>query len=286
MLYKQINSIPEQYLINKIAEFKSEDAPNGDITSLFTILPNSKSKAALVAREDMVLSGNITLKYFFDDNCEIKLLKNDGDILNKGEIIAEIYGSSLEILKNERLFLNLIQRMSGIATMAHTYSKLAKPYNVRILDTRKTTPGLRYFEKYSVCMGGGTNHRFDLSSGILIKDNHLVAAGGVLPALKKIKIDNINNFPVELEVDNFDQLQEGLNFGIDGVLLDNYTPQETIKAVELIRDHKNGKNVFIESSGGINLNNIKNYLPTGINAISSGALTHSVKSADIGLDFI
>ena len=176
--------------------------------------------------------------------------------------------------------------MSGIASMTFQYSQLAEPFQVRILDTRKTTPGLRYFEKYSVCMGGGTNHRFDLSSGILIKDNHLVATGGVLPALEKINKYNKNKYPVELEVDNLDQLKKGLDFGIDGVLLDNFSPIETIKAVKIIRNNSKGESVFIESSGGINLKNIKDYLPLGIDAISSGALTHSVKSSDIGLDFL
>ena len=152
------------------------------------------------------------------------------------------------------------------------------------MDTRKSTPGLRQFEKYAVISGGGKNHRYSLSDGILIKDNHLEAAGGIKPAIQMIKNQNYG-LPIELEVDYSDQIREALEIGVDGFLLDNMTPKKTKEAVELIRNSKEGETIFIEASGGMNYKKFQNYLNTGINAISIGGLTHSVKSSDIRLEF-
>jgi nicotinate-nucleotide pyrophosphorylase len=181
--------------------------------------------------------------------------------------------------------LNLIQRLCGIATLSHEYAEIAKPSNVKILDTRKTTPGLRLFEKYAVAIGGAFNHRLNLSDGILIKDNHIVAAGSVTNAIISARKKGIH-LPLELEVDNFDQIHEALKTGVDGFLLDNMKPETIRSAVSIIRASQNGEDVFIEASGGITLENIHPYLDTGINAISIGALTHQAVSKNIRLDFI
>ena len=165
------------------------------------------------------------------------------------------------------------------------YSELAKPFGVKILDTRKTTPGLRLFEKYAVTCGGAYNHRLNLSEGILIKDNHIVAAGSVKAAVENIRrIDT--SLPIELEVDTTEQIKEGLSAGVDGFLLDNMDPEKISESVQIIRNFSGGESLFIEASGGITLENIQGYLETGINAISIGALTHQIKSKDIRLEFI
>lgn len=280
MQYTQIDTISEDYIQSKINEFLREDFPNGDITT--DILPYREICAIVQAQEEFVLSGNITTKYFFPD-CRIELLCNDSEIVSENQIIAKINGNVGIILRSERAYLNLLQRMSGIATQTKKFTSKADLYNVKILDTRKTTPGLRLFEKYSVRQGGGYNHRLDLSSGILIKDNHIRAAGSITNAINIIRTQN-NNLPIEVEVENREQILEALENNGSAFLLDNMNRYETIDAVKLIRT-KLGQNCFIESSGGINLNNFENYLDTGIDAISIGGLTHSVKSADIHIEF-
>ena len=175
-----------------------------------------------------------------------------------------------------------MQRMSGIATTTSLYVDKLKGSGINILDTRKTTPGLRYFEKYAVQCGGGTNHRFDLSSAVMIKDNHIACAGSISKAIELI-LDAKLNIPIEVEVDTIEQLDEVLKYPVDSILLDNFNREQTISAVEIIRA-KQTKEIVIESSGGVTLDNITDYIGTGVNVISSGSLTHSVKSADISLD--
>jgi len=285
--YTQIRKLPEDYIIRKIKEFLDEDLPDGDITteSIFKKHHYSKNHitAILQAEEDLIFAGEQLLPYFFDNKCEIKLFAQDGNTIKNNEVIAEINGLSDLILSRERVMLNLMQRLCGIATLTKKYSDIAKPYSVKILDTRKTTPGLRLFEKYAVTVGGGYNHRLDLSSGILIKDNHIKAAGGIKNAIELAK-SNKKNLKVEIEVENLQEIKEALEVGVDGFLLDNMNPQKTKEMVNFIRSNGN-KEIFIESSGGINLENLKDYVTTGVNAISSGALTHSVKSSNIHLEF-
>jgi nicotinate-nucleotide pyrophosphorylase (carboxylating) len=285
--YTQIRKLPEDYIIRKIKEFLDEDLPDGDITteSIFKKHHYSKNHitAILQAEEDLIFAGEQLLPYFFDNKCEIKLFAQDGNTIKNNEVIAEINGLSDLILSRERVMLNLLQRLCGIATLTKKYSDIAKPYSVKILDTRKTTPGLRLFEKYAVTVGGGYNHRLDLSSGILIKDNHIKAAGGIKNAIELAK-SNKKNLKVEIEVENLQEIKEALEVGVDGFLLDNMNPQKTKEMVNFIRSNGN-KEIFIESSGGINLENLKDYVTTGVNAISSGALTHSVKSSNIHLEF-
>lgn len=285
--YNQHKKLPKEYIERKIKEFLEEDIPERDITTTGTVDKSIKTKAIIQAQQDMIFAGEEIIHAFFCHDPDIEKVVvefQDGDKVKKDEIIAEIYGSAATILSNERVLLNLIQRLCGIATKANEYAKIADPYNVKVLDTRKTTPGIRLFEKYAVAVGGGTNHRLDLSTGVLIKDNHIEAAGSITNAVTKIK--NIGgNVPVEVEVENFDQIKEAIKAGADGLLLDNMTPPTTIEAVKLIRDMENGDDIFIESSGGITIETLEEYCKTGVNAISIGALTHSVKSAEIHIEF-
>ncbi|MFH1052701.1 MAG: carboxylating nicotinate-nucleotide diphosphorylase [bacterium] len=291
--YEQIKKLPEEYIIKKINEFLAEDMPDGDATTnaIFSNTLNNPQPtthnsitAFLQAEEDLIFAGEQTLEYFFDGNSQIDLKFKDGDKVKNGEIIAVIKGRTDIILSHERVMLNLLQRLCGIATLTNKYAEIAKPYNVKILDTRKTTPGLRLFEKYAVTVGGGFNHRLDLSSGILIKDNHIKAAGGIKQAIEMLRNNNPKNLKIEIEVENKEEINEALEIGVDGFLLDNMSPSTISKMVEYIRDNA-GEDVFIEASGGINLSNLGEYVKTGVNAISSGALTHSVKGSNIHLEF-
>jgi len=281
--YPQLRDLPEDYIKTKVDEFLIEDMPSGDKTTEGIYDGDNPIIAYVQAEENIFLSGCNIIPYFFEGNT-IDIFYEDGTYIKNGEIIATISGEASNILKRERSFLNLFQRMCGIATMTNEYAKIAKPYDVKILDTRKTTPGLRLFEKYSVCMGGGYNHRLDLSSGILIKDNHIEAAGSITKAVANIKAMNFE-FPIELEVENEEQITEALAIGVDGFLLDNMSRDRTVSAVNLIRSYPKGNEIFIESSGGITLHNLNNYVDTGINAISIGALTHSVKASEIHMEF-
>lgn len=285
MNYKQIEYLPPQVVQNLVDNFLLEDAPDGDISSENIFDTQDISTANISTREDIILSGIALFPFFFDNSFEIKSNFKDGDFVKKGEIIATITGNTIKILKAERIILNLMQRMSAISTLTNKYKKIVENYGVKILDTRKTTPGLRIFEKYAVVCGGGTNHRFDLSSGVMIKDNHISACGSVAKAVEKSRSSN-HGKPIEVEIDTFAQLREALDCEVDMLLLDNFSPENTIKALSIIRSHKNGKDVFVESSGGITLDTLEEYAKTKVDAISVGALTHSAGSVDIGFDFV
>lgn len=282
--YPQYIDLPAYYVKRKIAEFFEEDIPSGDITTLLTVQSGDTTVADITAEEDLIFVGEKVLPHFFDDSFEFEMYFSDGDFVKNGEVIATVKGNTAKILTIERTLLNLLQRLCGIANIVSKYTDLASPYRVKILDTRKTIPGLRLFDKYAVAAAGGYNHRLDLSSGILIKDNH-IANKALRNTLLEVKEQNKSNLPIELEVDSFDQLRIGLEVGLDGFLLDNFSPDEVHQAVQIIRSEPNGNNIFVEASGGINLTNILPYLSTGINAISIGALTHSVKAANIHLEF-
>lgn len=292
--YPRQLDIPKEYLIRKVNEFLAEDAPDGDKTTLGTVNKTNISVAIIQAEEELIFAGEPLFDVFFGDgyakdsfainSFKIERYFNDGEKVPQGGIICKVTGPSAELLQKERILLNLIQRLCGISTLTKKYVEIAEPYNVKILDTRKTTPGLRLFEKYAVAVGGGYNHRFDLSSGILIKDNHISAAGGVKYAIERLKQKGFG-LPVELEVDNFTQIKEGINAGVDGFLLDNMPPEKTNEAVKLIRSYPQGDEYFIEASGGITLKTLGDYVGTGINAVSIGALTHSVAASEIHLEF-
>lgn len=283
--YRQINNLPYDYIKAKVKEFLDEDLAFDDKTTLGTVEDTSFTTAIIESQSELVFAGKDIIKAIFEDCERVEVFIEDGQKIGSGTLIAKIYGKSQFILSRERVCLNLIQRLSGIATQSHKYAEKAKPYGVRILDTRKTTPGLRMFEKFAVRAGGAYNHRLNLSEGVLIKDNHLSAAGSIDAAVSQIR--NLNqNLPIELEVDTIEQIYQGLQAGVDGFLLDNFDRNKTLEAVKIIRSYKNGNDIFIESSGGITYDSLEEYLSTGINAISIGALTHSVKAADLHMEFI
>lgn len=279
--YPRITSLPTEYIQEKIAEILKEDIPQDDWTSIATISPESRTKAFVESLNNIIFVGKDIIQNFFSDEFEVKVFANDGDLVYKNGIIAEISGPTIEILKKERSLLNLIQRLSGIATATNKYVELAEPFGVKILDTRKTTPLLRLFEKYAVTMGGGYNHRMDLSSAILIKDNHIKAAGSITQAVNNALQYHLN---IEVEAENFDEVKEICDTKANGILLDNMNPEETRKMVDYIRSKRSKEEFYIISSGGINLLNMVKYLDTGIDGISTGALTHSVIAADIRLE--
>ncbi len=283
--YTQYTKLDAEYVLERIRFFLEEDIPDGDKTTLGTVSPNKKVTAEIQAVESLVFSGNEVIPHCFDDDSAVHIPVKDGDELMPGDIIGHVIGKAASILSRERVMLNLIQRLCGIATQAKVYAELARPYGVKILDTRKTTPGLRLLEKYAVTCGGGYNHRSNLSDGVLIKDNHLKSVESVRVAVQNIrKLDT--NLPIELEVDTFEQIHDGLAAGVDGFLLDNMHPNQIREAIQLIRNFAGGDSIFVEASGGITLDNLHGYLDTGVNAISIGALTHQIRSKDIRLEFV
>jgi nicotinate-nucleotide pyrophosphorylase (carboxylating) len=281
--FPQYINLSEKYIRAKISEFLAEDLPNGDVTTDSIIPETEYITAKIQALEKLTFAGAIIIPHCFGSKCQMNVFKSDGEVVESGEILGKIHGPAQTILSCERVMLNLIQRLSGIASASRKYVQLAKAYDVKILDTRKTTPGLRLFEKYAVTVGGAYNHRLNLSEGILIKDNHLSSTRTVSDALKAVKGLN-PHLPVELEVDNFDQIYEALIIGVDGFLLDNMSPDFIKEAVKIIRNSEGGSNIFIEASGGINDENIISYLETGVHAISIGAITHGAISKNINLE--
>ncbi len=265
-----------------------EDIGDGDHTSLACIPENAKGKVKLLVKEDCIISGvEIAKKILqkFDKNLKIKIFIKDGSFVKKGDIIFTAEGSTQIILKAERLILNVMQRMSGISTLTNLYVQKIKNLNTKVLDTRKTTPNLRFIEKMAVKIGGGENHRMGLFDMIMIKDNHVDFAGGIKNAINLIKnyLKSINkNLKIEIEVRNLNELNEVLNFGgVDRIMLDNFSIKDTKIAVEKIN-----KKYEVESSGGINLKTIRSYAECGVDFISVGALTHQIKSVDLSLKAI
>ena len=274
--------LDQKYITAKVQEALMEDAPYGDITTQFTIDEDKTVTGKLWAKADGVLAGIEVAREAFklcDETIEFTPLKKDGDELKYGDTIATLKGPSMAILIAERIALNFMQRMSGIATMTNKYVKLISHTNARIVDTRKTTPLLRMFEKYAVRCGGGINHRTGLSDGILIKDNHIIASGGITQAISRAKAQAAHTLKVEVEIKSLAQLKEAMDAKADIIMLDNFSLEDMRKAVEIV----DGK-AQIEASGGINEETLKAIAETGVDIISSGALTHSVKSLDISLD--
>jgi nicotinate-nucleotide pyrophosphorylase (carboxylating) len=262
-----------------------EDVGEGDHTSLATIPTGTISKAKLLIKEQGILAGMDIAKQimaFPGINLKGEFLLNDGDKVNSGDIAFFVEGTTHSILKAERLLLNIMQRMSGIATITNKYVQEIAGTNTKLLDTRKTTPLLRMLEKQAVKIGGGYNHRFGLYDMILIKDNHVDYAGGIVPAIENtiqyLQMNNLN-LKIEIETRNLSELNEVLNRGgVDRIMLDNFRTDDLKIAVQLV-NHR----FETEASGGINLTNIREYALTGVDFISVGALTHSVKSLDMSL---
>lgn len=271
-----------------IRQALAEDVGDGDHTSLATIPEGQKGKAKLLVKDTGILAGiSVALEIFntVDPNLEIEVLINDGQAVKPGDIAFYVIGSVHSILKAERLVLNTMQRMSGIATITAYIVSLLEGTGTKVLDTRKTTPGLRYIEKLAVKIGGGVNHRFGLYDMILIKDNHVDYAGGIAKAINAAKSylsSKQLNIQIEIEVRNLTELNEVINSGgIDRILLDNFTFDKLKEAVALI----NGR-FITEASGGITEDNVLEYARCGVDYVSMGALTHSVKSLDMSLKAI
>lgn len=260
----------------------AEDVGDGDHTTLSTIPADEKGKQRLIVKEEGILAGvEIARKVFekFDPSLEMTVYIEDGAHVIPGDIAFEVEGSVRSLLQTERVMLNIMQRMSGIATQTAKYQARLEGLKTKVLDTRKTTPGMRMLEKEAVRIGGGCNHRIGLFDMILIKDNHVDFAGGITQAVdaaKKYLAEKGKDLKIEVEVRNTDEINEALAAGVDRIMLDNFTPERTRDAVKLI----NGR-VEIESSGGITLDTLRDYGECGVDFISVGALTHSVKGLDM-----
>jgi nicotinate-nucleotide pyrophosphorylase (carboxylating) len=260
-----------------------EDLTPNDLTSELTVPPDVHSLAVAVAKADGVIAGMEAARQAFlqiDSSVEFNPLVEDGANVKVGDDIFEAAGLSRSLLAAERTALNLIQRLSGIATETARYVAAVEGTKARIIDTRKTTPGLRLLEKYAVRKGGGRNHRYNLSDGILIKDNHIVAAGGITAAVQGVREQAPHTLRIEVEVTNEDEINEALAAGADVLLLDNMTPDQLKTAVELIAGR-----ALTEASGGITLETVRAVAESGVDFISMGALTHSVRALDISLQF-
>ncbi|VBB46748.1 putative nicotinate-nucleotide pyrophosphorylase (carboxylating) [uncultured Paludibacter sp.] len=261
----------------------AEDIGDGDHTTLSCIPANAVGKSQLIVKEEGVLAGvEVAREIFhaFDPDLKMTVFIHDGAEVKKGDIAFVVEGKIQSLLQTERLMLNIMQRMSGIATRTRQYVKLLEGTKTRVLDTRKTTPGLRMIEKEAVKIGGGVNHRIGLFDMILLKDNHVDFAGGIENAIKRtheyLKAKG-KNLKIEIEVRNFDELEQVMKIGgVDRIMLDNFTPENTKKAVEII-----GGKYETESSGGITFETLRTYAECGVDFISVGALTHSVKSLDM-----
>ena len=271
--------------INKIIDIAlKEDLGPGDITTSAIIDPSIKGKARLLAKEEIILAGVEVFSRVFsllDTEIVVECNYHDGDVVPEGDYICIVKGSMKGILSGERTALNFLQHLSGIATLTRRYVEKIDPSQVRVIDTRKTTPGLRILEKYAVRMGGGFNHRFGLFDGILIKDNHIAVAGSISEALAKIKGRVPHTLKIEVEVDDIKGVEEAIRAGADAILLDNMSLEEIREAVSIA-----GGRVLLEASGGVTLESIEEISRTGINLISVGAITHSARSVDISLEVI
>ena len=268
-----------------IRSFLVEDIGRGDLTSESIFDPSQVGTARLVARESCIAAGAglVAAEVFSVQNSRIETrgAMADGTEVAPGDVMLTITGPVVDMLKAERIALNLLQRLCGIATMTRRFVEKVKPHPARITDTRKTTPGLRVLEKYAVQVGGGYNHRFNLTDGVLIKDNHIAACGSITEAVARVRKKVPHTIRIEVETDTLDQVRECLACDVDIIMLDNMGLEMMKKAVEII-DHR----AMVEASGGVNLGSVFSIAGTGVDIISVGALTHSAPSCDIGMDWM
>ncbi|MFT4112755.1 carboxylating nicotinate-nucleotide diphosphorylase [Silvibacterium sp.] len=286
---KKLEAILEQALV--------EDKATNDITTAITVDPNLRASATVIAKQDCVISGLGSIPRFLDIFARIDKKASgrfevishpemfDGVNVKKGQALAVIRHNARVILACERVILNLMQRMSGISTLTREYADALKGTKAKVLDTRKTVPGLRLLDKYAVRCGGGENHRLDLSDGILIKNNHISLGGGVETVLKRAHKLRKPGQVIDIEVRTFDELATALANGAESLLIDNMTPAQVKKAVGIVRAHEkeHGVSIPTEASGGITLENIRKYGLTGVDYISVGALTHSAVAVDLSM---
>ena len=269
-------------MISKIKEALKEDIPTIDVSSHY-LFNNEVSQGRFIAKENGIISGIEVCKKVFeivDSNTELIILKHNGDSVIKGEVIAEVKGKTKSILQSERVGLNFLQRMSGIATMTKKFVDETNGFDTIILDTRKTTPTLRYFEKQAVVDGGGINHRMNLSDMVMLKDNHLKAANSIIEACKFVRSKVGQDMKIEVEVETLEKFKEALDSDTDIIMLDNMSNKLMTKCVMLNRRKK-----VLEASGNMTVDRIKSVCATGVDSISVGGLTHSYTSLDISLKF-
>ncbi len=268
-----------------IRSFLQEDIGRGDLTSESIFDQTATGSARLVARERFVAAGAATVaaEVFKVQNSKIEVAEpvKDGCVVKPGDSMLTVSGAVVDLLKAERIALNLLQRLCGIATMTNRFVEKVKPYSVRITDTRKTTPGLRMLEKYAVLAGGGYNHRFNLTDGVLIKDNHIAACGSIKEAVNRVRKRIPHTIRIEVETDTMEQVRECLDCEVDIIMLDNMDCETMAAAVRII-----GGRALVEASGGVTLETVRNIAKTGVGIISIGALTHSAPACDIGMDWV
>ncbi|MDQ3801698.1 MAG: carboxylating nicotinate-nucleotide diphosphorylase [Acidobacteriota bacterium] len=270
-------------VMGQIGEFLAEDLGRGDITTQATVPDDARGIGRFLAKEDLVVCGIEVAEAVFmhldAESPELEPVFNDGEEVRAGTVFATQKGFADVLLAGERTALNLIQRLSGIATLTRQYVRAVEGTSAVIVDTRKTTPGLRLLEKYAVTVGGARNHRLGLDDGVLIKDNHIALAGGVKEAVRlaKQKIGHLHK--IEVEITNWAQLREAVLAGADIIMIDNQTPDEAAKLVDMARNMN--PNILIEASGGMNLDTVRSYAEAGVDLISVGKLTHSARAVDI-----
>lgn len=272
-------------LHDQIREFLHEDIGRGDLTSESIFSNTQMGSARLVAREPFIVAGvsTVAAEVFKVQNPEIILseMVDEGSRVQVGDVLMAVSGPVVDLLKAERVALNLAQRMSGIASFTSRFVEAVGNANVRITDTRKTTPGLRIFEKYAVQVGGGANHRFNLTDGVLIKDNHIAACGSIREAVNRVRAKIPHTIKIEVETDTLLQVDECIACGVDIIMLDNMSCDTITQAVQTIAGR-----ALVEASGGVNLNTVAEIARCGVDIISIGALTHSAPSCDIGMDWL
>ncbi|WP_089944207.1 carboxylating nicotinate-nucleotide diphosphorylase [Candidatus Entotheonella palauensis] len=279
--------LSQRALQELVERFLEEDIGFGDITTLAVVPETVHGHGRLIAKAPLVIAGLEVARAAFqvvDARVQWHSAIQDGMVLQPGSMLAELAGPGRALLTAERVALNLLQRLSGVATLTRRYVDAVQHTRARVIDTRKTTPGLRALEKYAVRVGGGHNHRFGLADGVLIKDNHIAIVGSIENAVAAVRANVSHLQKIEVEVDRIDQIPEALMAGADAILLDNMTPEQTREAVALVRSKPGGERILLESSGGVTLETVRAYAEAGVDLISSGALTHSAPAVDIGLD--
>ncbi len=280
-----INPLDLELIFDAVNTALDEDLGRGDITSRAVVRAGVKARGSFMAKQDFVLAGlEVADAVFtsFDPYLQIESTAGDGDEIKSGKIFARTTGEAQVLLAAERVALNFLQHLSGIATITRSYVEAIAGTSTRIVDTRKTTPGLRLLEKYAVTVGGGYNHRLGLDDGVLIKDNHLAIAGSVTEAVRRARESVGHLHKIEVEVATLEQVGEALDAKADILLLDNMTPDLVRRAIEVIREREPDETrTLTEASGGINLANVRDYAEAGVDLISIGALTHSAPAVDI-----
>ncbi len=276
MNWRQVDEIIERAL--------QEDIGSGDLTSTALFSEDAQAKAVILAKQEGVIAGLPVAERVFkhlDENLRWEAKKQDGGRVSSGELVVELEGDLQAILMGERTALNFLQRMSGIATLTARFVEAVLSFPVKILDTRKTAPGLRVLDKYAVKVGGGSNHRFGLYDGVLIKENHIKAAGGITKAVSQVRQSVPPTVKIEVEVNSLKEVEEALQAEVDIIMLDNMSIKDIEKAVRLI-----DRRALVEASGGVTLENVREIAATGVDFISVGALTHSVKALDLSLEVL